>query len=140
MLKSNVLVNEFAAHGSVLISAEERILIVEATGPWNIEMMNLYFQQCEPLKKAFPSDGWGVLLIAKGEPFILEEAVPASIENIINDKQAGRRATAIIIEPNYGYHLSKSLFTRMYERASESYRFFEHRGSALAWLRGVVGD
>lgn len=128
----------FVPHGSVSIELIDHILVLRAKGPWNQELIQQYLIDVGPYKDKLKCVKWGVLLIAYGEPIMLEDASETLALGVLKDADIGRVATAIIINTDIGKELSKSIFTRIYSKTSNEFAFFEDEMTAKNWLNNTI--
>lgn len=126
--------SHFRTHGTVRLDVEDRILLVEGVGPWNIESVMVAAKTVSPLIQQFSGCIWGVLVVLYGEPIYVPEAATYLSKAIKAEKQKGRVATAVIVMESKSPEFSKSHLSQIYQNAGETVRFFEHKEQAKWWL------
>lgn len=126
--------SRFASHGTIELDIDERILLVEGAGPWNMESFNDSEQQVAPLLKKLAGSPWGVLVILYGDPIYVPEAAKYLSDAITEQKKQGRVATAIIVEESNSPEFAKRHLSEIYNNAGEIFRFFADKKEAQWWL------
>jgi hypothetical protein len=126
----------FDAHGKFNIQAFEHILLVDLTGPWNVEFVEqLHLEVIEKIK-GVNIDNFGVLLIPRGEALSIKEAINYHIAFI---KQAKSKAIAVNLEHSTIPFLTQELLESVYKAAGMEYGFFPDNDSAKIWLEEKLG-
>ncbi len=128
------MASRFAAHGTLNLSLSGNILTVEGRGPWNLESLRCAAEELKPQRKLLESAPWGVLVILHGEPIYLPPAVTDLIESIIQEKQVGRTATAVLVNSCDAPGFAKLHMSDIYGKAEETFEFFDDIDDAKDWL------
>jgi len=125
----------FTSHGDFNFTTEDNLLIIEGTGPWNMEaILSSAEEACDCHKKLYGKP-WGALAIIHGDPIHTPDAAQLLTDIVIKDKQNGRIASALVLDksnhPDFGRHH----ITDIYNNAGELFDFFETVQEAKKWLR-----
>ena len=124
----------FSIHGTVTLDIDERILLVEGAGPWNLESIFESGKRVLPLLASLEGDPWGALVILHGEPIYVPDAAEYLSKSIKEQKKQGRVATAVIVEESNAPEFAKRHLAQIYDNAGEVFRFFADREEAKWWL------
>ncbi|MGO4892384.1 hypothetical protein [Flavobacterium sp. W21_SRS_FM6] len=126
--------SRFQVHGTINLNIVDRILVVEGTGPWNVESVAQASKAVSPLIKTLSGKHWGVLVILHGEPIYVPEAASYLSQSIKAEKTRGRVATAVIVVESKSPEFAKSHLNSIYRDAGETVRFFDNKEQANWWL------
>lgn len=130
---------KFKEHGMLHAKKENNILVVEGTGPWNIEMLDNSGVKAQQILHELSQDFWGALTIMHGEAVYLPDASERLIEIVKQQKSLKRVATAIIVADSSLPAFSQGYLSGIYEKAGEEFAFFEHKVDAIKWLEQRIG-
>ena len=119
---------------------EGNVVVLECQGPWDAASLNHLIGVMAPLKAQVANQNWGMLLVLSDDPFLLSDTLKTFIETVKKDKQNGRQATAIVMDDDPGYEMSKSLFEKVFRGARETHAFFETCDEAKKWLKMQLED
>ena len=114
--------------------------MLECQGPWDAASLNHLIGAMAPLKAQVANENWGMLLVLSDDPFLLSDTLKTFIDTVKKDKQTGRQATAIVLDKNPAYEMSKSLFERVFRGARETHAFFHTVDEAKKWLQLQIED
>jgi hypothetical protein len=122
------------------LSVEGQLLIVEGTGPANIEMVHEYQRQVMGLRKQIMHAPWASLALLSGTPLVSPEAKDQFVQVI---KQAGAmhlRATAVVLIDMESAEMVRQFWQGIYIEAGVNYKFFETQQEARIWLHAILKD
>ena len=113
----------------------ENIVELECRGPWDAESLQQLIDIMAPLKAQVADSDWGMLLVLHDDAFLLSDTVKTFTETVKKDKLRGRKATAVVLEDNNSYEMSRSLFERVFRGPGSLMHFFTERGEGKRWLQ-----
>ena len=128
----------FAAHGTLKLTVTGNILHVEGTGPWNLESLRRSAEEVRPKIQQLEGKPWTVMVILRGEPIYVPPAATSLIETIIEEKQKGRVATAILVNSCDAPGFAKLHMADIYGKAGENFEFFDDVDLAQQWLETQI--
>ena len=126
--------NTFGAHGTLDVRQEGQLLIVEGTGPWNLESLEASGVVANPLVDKLSSEPWGVVLIIHGEPIYVPEAAEALVTIVREQRQRGRIASAVVVEDCFSPRFARNHIGEIYDRAGETYKFLPDMDQAKEYV------
>ena len=126
--------NNFIAHGTLDVQVEGRLLILEGTGPWNLESLYDSGKVAAPLVKPLHGKPWGAIVTIYGEPIYVPEAAEVLTEVVRQDKVKGRVATALIVDNCSSPRFAKTHIGQIYKNAGETYQCFSDFADAKSWV------
>jgi hypothetical protein len=129
-----ISMKKFQLHGESELYFEDNILLIEATGPWNIETMTDANKRVMPLIDKLSAGPWGALIIIYGEPIYVPDAATYLVGTIKELKKRGRIASAIMVEESNDPKFAKRHMSSIFEQAGETFRFFKQKQEAKSWL------
>lgn len=123
------IINE--PHGQCEMEVRGNKIVVDATGPWNVEFTDVLHQQLAENVAKVADKKYGILLVIHGEALAGEDVVQAHI-NFVKHGQV----TAVAISLQYcdTCLISKTLFTRTYSACGIKHAFFDTEQEGMAWL------
>lgn len=126
---------KFAEHGQINLSTENGLLIIKATGPANVEMVNSYRQQVSTFHQELKHTPWGSVVILQGEPFITPDASDNLVLGIKAAQKLNLTATAVVIINDDYPNMSKDFWQNIYKQTSLPFQFFNDTGKAKNWVK-----
>tara|TARA_Y100000310_G_scaffold112989_1_gene111531 strand:+ start:7723 stop:8112 length:390 start_codon:yes stop_codon:yes gene_type:complete len=124
----------FAEHGIVEVKIEDNILLVEATGPFNEELVQYYEQSLESCIKILEDSSWNQIIILHKLSMFTTEAEHKLVQTLKNRKERGLKASAVVLDNIEGESLVKTQMSRCYECANVDYKFTSSVHEAKQWL------
>lgn len=121
-------------HGELHIEVEDRLLIIEGKGPWNLDAIDICMVENDKKVTDLCGQPWGVLFVAKGDAIMVPEARNKLIEIIKQETQKGRVATVLVIEQSSVPLLVEAQFKDVYTSAGNEYGYFQTKNDAQHWL------
>lgn len=128
----------FQVHGTLDVAIEGQILVLEGTGPWNMESLHASGTYAKPLMQRLYDRPWAVLAILRGEAVYVPDAARELIETVTFEKSRGRIATAIVLEDCDLPSFSRNHLSEIYQQAGERFEFFTNISRAKFWLEGQL--
>lgn len=129
---------KFEQHGQLASAVLGNILVLEGTGPFNIEMLRAASQEASEVLNSLYKKPWGVLSSMHGEAAYLPDAAELLIDTIRKEKSLNRIATAIIVTNSTVKVFVEGHLSHIYQRAGETCEVFEERETALVWLNRQI--
>lgn len=124
----------FSVHGTLHLWIEDDILMMEGTGPWNLESVNESDDKVLELKPKLYGQAWAALLIVHGDPIYVPEAADIIVDSVRDDIENGRVATAILLNHCHSPEFGRRHLTKIYTDAGETFAFFDEICEAKTWL------
>ncbi len=131
----------FTSHGKYEVSVKKRLLVVDATGPWNLEAAQRFdgLVRSQVSEKLDSGSSWGMIALLHGQSIYTQEATPI-LEELHPWRVAhGLRHIAIVhsdSDPDVN-SLTNYQFDRIYESDSSRRcvtRYFTNKKEAFKWL------
>lgn len=132
--------DKFELHGRSDFHIEDKILIVEGYGPWNVESIMDAKKRLVPLISKLSTGQWGVLVILYGEAIYVPDAANYLVESIKELKKIGRTASAIMVEEANQPDFAKRHMSDIFGQAGETFDFFEQKEEAIQWLMQKITE
>lgn len=130
--------SRFPAHGKMRLSIEGQLLVVEGTGPANIEMVQEYQRQVMELRKQLMHAPWVSLALLGGTPLVSPEAKDKFVQIIKQAKKMHLRATAVVFIEMESVEIVRQFWQDIYMQGGVNYQVFETEAEARVWLLGIL--
>jgi hypothetical protein len=132
----------FAPHGTMQLVIQDRLNVIEAEGPFNLELVIAGDAAQELLDTQLQAKGhWGTILIFRKNALASFEVL-AEIESILKrrkEKGIFPAGVAIVMSPEVeGASLMSAFYLRAYTNAGILTRVFENQNAAQDWLLPIV--
>ncbi len=127
--------SSFSAHGQTKISVEDDIIIIESTGPWNLEYFKAFHKELVLTLVNFSLDKHAVLLIPIGETIAVYEARDYHIEFL---KKGTTRAVAINLSKSKAPLTTQNMCKEVYNEVPLEHKFFTSTEEAKCWLKNKL--
>ncbi len=115
------------------LSATERILVIEAHGPFDDWFAVEYEKQIMPFRVALESSPWASLAIIKGTEKVLDQKMRDYLVNSIAQARGlGLVVTALVIDAKTQKQLD--YWHKLYRETGLRYQLFTNKDEAHAWL------
>jgi predicted nicotinamide N-methyase len=124
----------FTVHGSLDLHVQDRILLIEGCGPWNIEAVKDAYGRFEPFINTLYGSPWAVLIILHGDPIYVPDAASYIVETIKNERRNGSVASAILVGESNSPEFAKRHLGEIHTNAGDTFRFFSDKKEATWWL------
>ncbi len=124
----------FTVHGSIDVYTQDRILLVEGCGPWNLEAVKEAYNRFNPLLETLYGSPWGALVVLRGDPIYVPDAAEHLIKTIKHERRKGRVASAILVSESNSPEFAKRHLSELHTKAGDTHRFFSDKEDAAWWL------
>jgi predicted nicotinamide N-methyase len=124
----------FTVHGSLDLHVQDRILLIEGYGPWNIEAVKDAYGRFESFVNTLYGNPWAVLIILHGDPIFVPDAANYIVETIKNERHKGSVASAILVGESNSPEFAKRHLGEIHTNAGDTFRFFSDKKEATWWL------
>lgn len=125
---------KFIEHGIFEIKIEENILLVDATGPFNEELIINYQNALESCIKSLEHKKWNQIITLHQLSVFTPEAELALTKTLINRKSRGLTHCAVVIgDTNYKALLTEQM-SRCYCKAEIDHQYFNTLDTAKKWI------
>lgn len=136
MMTNSASNKAMAAKGKLTLSlnAAERILFIEASGPFNLDFAKDYEQQIMPLREALKPIAWTSLARIYGdESRLTPDSREMLVASIKTARQLGLRATALVLDRNVseGY---LAFWEDLYQESGLPFKVCHDKSDALTFL------
>lgn len=121
-------------HGKFSVKVADKLLIVEATGPFNEEIVVPFARQIESCVTELESGSWNQIVILHKMSVFTPAAEKAFIQTLIDRKARGLVASAVVIAEDYGRNMIEVQMHRCYQTAGVKDAYFNSKEDARAWL------
>jgi hypothetical protein len=128
---------DFEEHGIFQLKVENKILHVDATGPFNGELINHYNKSLEKCIQLLEDDKWNQIIVLHKMSLFTPEAEEALTKTLIERKSRGLTNCAVVINDVDCKMLVKEQLGNCYEKAQVNYDFFTSNDDAIKWLNSL---
>lgn len=128
----------FEAHGTWNIDSDGRVLLIEGTGPWNLESLQQSAQLVQPFLQRLKGSPWAAMVILHGECIYVPAAGQKLAEILQFESEEGRVATALLVNDCYSPNFAKEHISNIYDKGNHPYAFFDDIDLARNWLDGQI--
>ena len=131
---------KFKAHGSFGLHREGQLIVVDAAGPWNLELIQQYARDVLPVIREISLDGpWGAVVIVKESVMFTADAAEALREaGFRSAKTSGRVAVCYVIGHDVeGAGLAPGMIRHIYEGLNP-WAIFTEIEPAMVWMREQI--
>lgn len=125
---------QFEAHGTWNISSEDRVLVIEGTGPWNLESLQQSVKLVEPFVQRLQGKPWAAMVILHGECIYVPAAGKKLTEILQNESAIGRVASALLVNDCFSPNFAKEHISHIYDKGRHPYAFFDDIDLARNWI------
>ncbi len=128
---------KFIEHGIFEVRTEEQLLLVDATGPFNEELIISYQKSLESCIQSLQETEWNQIITLHCMSVFTPKAADALTETLINRKSRGLQRSAVV----YGDVDCKVMLVeqigRCYKKAEVGYQFFNTLEKAQEWIKSI---
>lgn len=121
----------FAPHGTLELTIEDNMIIVEAVGPWNIEYIDYLHKKLSWAVSQVDQSNYVVLFTPKGEAISVDAGIEYH-QNFI--RQGHTKAIALNLAHCTTSLLTENIFSKIYRAANIKHAFFDNAFDARLWL------
>lgn len=125
-----------SSQGQLLLSldATDRVLFIEATGPFDEAFAQDYQKQILPFREALQPISWGSLATLKGgENLLTAETREFLVQSIKGARQLGLEVTALVLEKDTSKQ-EEQYWHELYQATGLKYGLFTDKHTALSFL------
>lgn len=126
--------------GSYSFSVKNNILIVNAEGPFDEQMMQQYLFDTTKATEKIQLQPWAILTTFSGKGILTPEAEQALIEVTKNRKKNNLKAVTVVIKNNLQADLQQMQLARIYELCNVTVNFFSNEQTAYQWLNSFMSE
>ncbi len=124
-------------HGTYSIELINRVLFVDATGPFNEDAVKNYSTDLKVFTEKLAPEPWALCAVFRNESLFTPEAEDQLTAVTEWRKEMGMKAVAIIFNEIKGLNILKAQMERIYRRADVPYSFFYDNAEAFSWLAKI---
>ncbi|MBE1301745.1 MAG: hypothetical protein GJ680_17795 [Alteromonadaceae bacterium] len=116
------------------LNVTERILVIEASSPFDSNFAEEYQRQLIPLRNALVDKAWASMAVISGDNVILAPEIRQFLVAAISQaRNLGLCATCLILPENCSEE-AKVFWHQLYEEAGVEYQLVSNRDDAFVWL------
>ncbi len=128
----------FPPHGRVEFTARGNILICEATGPFNLELIDaIAAVQASVIERLIAQGSWGDIIVLKGNAMANPETIAAFTKYLKALVQQGviSSVTAMVVAPDVeGGRLMATVIAKCYAEIGRKLTLFDRIDAATDWM------
>ena len=124
----------FMEHGIFEVKIEGDLLLVDATGPFNEELIIQYEKALETCIHSLEASEWKQVITLHRMSLCTPEAEQVLTDTVVNRKSRGLTACAVVLMNVEGESLIKTQMSRCYDRARVKHNFTTSVHDANEWL------
>lgn len=124
----------FIEHGLFEVKIEDKLLLVDATGPFNEELLLQYEYAIESCIQNLEISKWNQIITLHQLSLFTPEAEQILTNTVINRRARGLIACAIVLINVEGESLIKAQMSRCYNLAGVKHNFSTSIHDANKWL------
>lgn len=126
--------SQFTVHGNLELVIQDRILMIEGYGPWNLEAVQDAYSKFKSLVGSLYGSPWGSLVVLYGDPIYVPDAANYIIKTIKQEREKGNVASAILVCESNSPEFAKRHLSELHTKAGDTFRFFSDKEEAAWWL------
>lgn len=120
-------------HGHCTYTVENNIVIIDATGPWNLEFFKkMHKELFEILQHDVDFNNFAILLVLRGDSVAAQDGLDYHLHLV---KQGLTKALAINSASSNTSQITQNIFKKVYDRAGLINQSFDNTEDALTWLK-----
>ncbi|MCP4023037.1 MAG: hypothetical protein GY729_14445 [Desulfobacteraceae bacterium] len=130
------------SHGIYTIELRDRILYVDATGPFNEDAVKEYQKDLTAYIKKLSQHSWALCAVFRNESLFTPDAEEEMMAVTLWRKKMGMKAVAVIFNDIKGLNILKAQMERIYNTADIHHAFFYDSdfSRAFSWLSKMGYD
>ncbi|TPH13433.1 hypothetical protein [Litorilituus lipolyticus] len=125
---------KFEEHGIFEVKVEGRLLLVEATGPFNEELINQYQSALKSCINTLQGSSWNQVITLHDMSLFTPEAEQALTHSLIERHNKGLESCGVVIGDVNCKALVSAQMSRCYQKANVKHKYFTTLEEAKAWL------
>lgn len=127
---------EFIAHGKCSYTIEDNIVMIDATGPWNLEFFKkMHRELSDIILNDVDFHNFAILLILKGDSFATQDGLDYHLHLV---KQGPTKALALNSTLSNASQITQSVFKKVYDKAGLENKNFDTTEAAIRWLKSKL--
>ncbi len=127
----------FMEHGVFEVKNEGKLLLVDATGPFNEELIIQYEKALESCIQTLEISQWNQVIVLHQLSLFTPEAEKVLTNTVINRRSRGLMACAVVLMDVEGESLIKTQMSRCYDQARVKHTFTTSISYAKKWLETI---
>ena len=127
------------AHGKFNITTTHDLLVLDATGPFNLQHVNNLIAEMARIIPQMDGD-WGQLTIFHDDSIFVPEAFKVVKQSIKARGEHGLKCVAIVLVSAQCSFIMKQQITAIYENTSLPFAFFDSETLAKHWLADALQE
>ena len=116
----------FVAHGNYVIKNSNEPLVIEASGPFNIEIIEKLDEELQKVVPRFSNKTWHQIIILNEVSVFTPEAETALCKTLKYRIDHGLVFSAVVIKTSVCEALIEMQISRCYKKLNIPYQFFKH--------------
>lgn len=129
---------DFPIHGDIQLSVNDGLLIIEGSGPANLEAVLCYQREAQRYRDKLNPHPWGSLVLLRGEPLLPPEAKSLLVTTIQFACTQSLVATAVVFMDVKHASTVRFFWDSVYAETELLHAFFENENDARAWLHKQI--
>jgi len=126
---------KFLSHGSIDITVDDDLVILDIEGPCNTEFFVSMSEQLKEIRPQINLNNYTCLVILHNEALATQDAMSYFTSYL---KTIQVRAVAINLVNTHTPEITKAICYKSYSQAGVLHEFFLDNSSAIAWLRACM--
>jgi len=128
----------FAEHGVCEVKVDGKLLLVDATGPFNEEFIKHYQRVLETSIEHLETSQWHQIVTFHQMSIFTPEAEEALTQSLINRRSRGLVACGVVIADVECKSLVQEQMSRCYNKAEVEHQYFSSITNAKEWANQLV--
>ncbi len=128
--------SQFHRHGYCEIQVDDNIIYITAYGPWNDEYFDDLHIKLTAVVQTVDINNYGVYLQPTGEAVAPQSAIDSHLNFILHSQV---KAVALNLQDCTTARLTRSLCTKLYDKAKINHQYFDDKETAISWIRSYLG-
>jgi len=129
---------EFKEHGVFKVNTEANLLLIDATGPFNVESVKQYNIGLESCIKQLEASPWNQIVTFHKMSIFTPEAEGLLTDTLINRRSRGLIYCAVILADVDFKPSVKEQMSRCYRSAGVEHQYFESVVKAQDWISSLA--
>jgi hypothetical protein len=128
---------KFKEHGLFEVKTEKNLLLVDAIGPFNDELIIKYENALESCIQCLEKSPWSQIITLHQLCLFTPDAESRLTKTLINRRSRGLIACAVVLINIEGESLVKAQMERCYNSAGVNHQFTTSTESAQKWIAAI---
>lgn len=113
-------------------------MMIEGSGPWNLQSLEASAKEAKDIQNQLYGKPWGAIAIIHDQPIHVPDAAALLVDFVKQDIINGRIASALLVGECESPRFAINHIADIYDRAGETYQFFDELEPAKQWLQGLI--